>query len=106
MPLHVCVCVCVCVCVYVYVCAQDSAKAHTDLVVNFREVLDSLTHLATAYYFLCEEGQRFGLGLCVHVALCGYVSVCRRILCLCVCRGGGGKGDRGGGGGRGSWACM
>ena len=43
--------------VHVSVCVQETAKARTDLVVNFREVLDSMTRLSSAYYFLCEEGE-------------------------------------------------
>ena len=50
-------------CVHVHcvcVCVQETAKARTDLIVNFREVLDSMTRLASAYYFLCEEGELCG----------------------------------------------
>lgn len=34
---------------------QERAKDRTDLVVHFREVLDSMTLLVNAYYCLCEE---------------------------------------------------
>ena len=49
--------VCITLCSCVGTCVQEAAKARTDLVVNFREVLDSMTRLSSAYYFLCEEGE-------------------------------------------------
>ncbi|XP_076456279.1 IQ calmodulin-binding motif-containing protein 1-like [Babylonia areolata] len=38
--------------------SQETAKARTDLVVNFREVLDALIVLCNAHYFLCEEAMK------------------------------------------------
>ncbi|KAL8570993.1 hypothetical protein ACOMHN_037853 [Nucella lapillus] len=38
--------------------AQETAKARTDLVLNFRDVVDSLTNLCNAHYFLCEEAMK------------------------------------------------
>ncbi|XP_070175320.1 IQ calmodulin-binding motif-containing protein 1-like [Littorina saxatilis] len=38
--------------------AQETAKERTVLVVNFRDVLDSITRLISAYYLLCEEGMK------------------------------------------------